>query len=405
MESSAEFVSSKGNYETSRSSSSSSCQLTTSASQSFKADFGPLRRELEALSFTAQSHQSLDYLANIAPAAEGQPDSSRAQTPPPPIPPRPLYYKKAYSIASTSSSLPDVSDSSVNLIKNSSSQETIFTTEEVAGEDLCFDTSDPILFQKHHHNKLPSQSSQRTFIDKPDPSLIEMESSGIVTAAATNSTTPSSSPSKLNRLAGRLRDSFKQQSGENSPQSKNRTASSSSASTTTTNSNAPQSSNQLQVEIDKLMAAPVSLATQRKCTMNQVCKWLKNFHDKKKSCTHYLSFSLLIDFLDYYFDLLTYLSKRKSRLEKFKQEMSMTMTTAGSSAEETQREWKTFFGKERAHLRKRRTRMTIMHFHIERQVGQGGYGQVFLARLVSVFFLTTTCNLTLLKKIQKKRYK
>ena len=48
--------------------------------------------------------------------------------------------------------------------------------------------------------------------------------------------------------------------------------------------------------------------------------------------------------------------------------------------EEYAKEWKYYCGKERAHLRKRRTRTTMASFHIIKQVGQGGYGQVYLAR-------------------------
>jgi len=44
------------------------------------------------------------------------------------------------------------------------------------------------------------------------------------------------------------------------------------------------------------------------------------------------------------------------------------------------KEWKYYTGKERAHLRKRRTRIRLSQFQIITQVGQGGYGQVFLAK-------------------------
>ncbi|KAI8926109.1 kinase-like domain-containing protein [Entophlyctis helioformis] len=81
-------------------------------------------------------------------------------------------------------------------------------------------------------------------------------------------------------------------------------------------------------------------------------------------------------FLDHYFDLLTYIDKRKQRLGEFKSYMAHSEL----SEEEATRQWASYCGRERAHLRKRRTRMRLSHFQILKQVGQGGYGQVFLAR-------------------------
>ncbi|KAI8820183.1 kinase-like domain-containing protein, partial [Fimicolochytrium jonesii] len=81
-------------------------------------------------------------------------------------------------------------------------------------------------------------------------------------------------------------------------------------------------------------------------------------------------------FLDYYFDLLTYLNDRKQRLQKFKDDMK----TRGVGPGEQDRDWKYLCGKERAALRKRRTRIRLANFNIVTQVGQGGYGQVYLAK-------------------------
>ncbi|KAJ3090284.1 hypothetical protein HK102_004233 [Quaeritorhiza haematococci] len=121
-------------------------------------------------------------------------------------------------------------------------------------------------------------------------------------------------------------------------------------------------------QIRRDLQSPVSSATQRMCTMTQVY------------------------FLDYYFDLFTYLHQRKMRLERFKQ----AMRERGASDEEYAKEFKYFSGKERAHLRKRRTRMRVTNFHILTQVGQGGYGQVFLARKKD------SGELCALKKMNKK---
>lgn len=86
-----------------------------------------------------------------------------------------------------------------------------------------------------------------------------------------------------------------------------------------------------------------------------------------------------IDFIDHYFDLLTYLADRKRRLEIFKASHPLPIGgtyTNGSSAIA----WKDYCGRERAALRKRRTKTKCNDFSILSQIGQGGYGQVFLAR-------------------------
>jgi cell cycle protein kinase DBF2 len=43
-------------------------------------------------------------------------------------------------------------------------------------------------------------------------------------------------------------------------------------------------------------------------------------------------------------------------------------------------EWKSYTGRERVLLRKRRAKLRLQNFHIITQVGQGGYGEVYLAR-------------------------
>ena len=74
---------------------------------------------------------------------------------------------------------------------------------------------------------------------------------------------------------------------------------------------------------------------------------------------------LKVYFLDHYVDLLTYLDDRKKR-------------TAQAIREG--QDWKKFISKERSSLRKRRLRTRLSHFQILSQIGQGGYGQVFLAK-------------------------
>ncbi|PSR88556.1 serine/threonine-protein kinase sid2 [Coniella lustricola] len=82
-------------------------------------------------------------------------------------------------------------------------------------------------------------------------------------------------------------------------------------------------------------------------------------------------------FLDYYFDLLTYVGNRQSRLNAFQEEFPAPPETD----EETYKQWwHKYTGRERANLRKRRVRLRQGDFQILTQVGQGGYGQVFLAQ-------------------------
>ncbi|KAM4064917.1 kinase [Hirsutella rhossiliensis] len=82
-------------------------------------------------------------------------------------------------------------------------------------------------------------------------------------------------------------------------------------------------------------------------------------------------------FLDYYFDLLTYVSARQNRLAAFKAEYPPPPATDEQSHGQM---WSKYTGRERANLRKRRVRLRQGDFQILTQVGQGGYGQVFLAQ-------------------------
>lgn len=99
------------------------------------------------------------------------------------------------------------------------------------------------------------------------------------------------------------------------------------------------------------------------CSTSDSDKWLTRFF-----CT---------DFLDYYFDLLSYAGNRQGRLNAFRAEYPEPPETD----EETYKQmWSKYTGRERANLRKRRVRLRQGDFQILTQVGQGGYGQVFLAQ-------------------------
>ncbi|KAF7310385.1 hypothetical protein HMN09_00580500 [Mycena chlorophos] len=97
-------------------------------------------------------------------------------------------------------------------------------------------------------------------------------------------------------------------------------------------------------------------------------------------------------FLDYYFQTLGYLHARKERRAKFDKD------TAARDLKPTEyaKEFKSYCGRERVLLRRRRTKLRVDQFHIIAQVGQGGYGEVFLARKQE------TGEVCALKKMRKR---
>lgn len=84
-------------------------------------------------------------------------------------------------------------------------------------------------------------------------------------------------------------------------------------------------------------------------------------------------------FLDYYCDMFDYVISRRERT-KLVQHQLLTDPEFTSNSQKQQLEWKSYIGRERALLRKRRLKPKHRDFQMITQVGQGGYGQVFLAR-------------------------
>lgn len=74
---------------------------------------------------------------------------------------------------------------------------------------------------------------------------------------------------------------------------------------------------------------------------------------------------------------MSYVGSRQNRLNHFKAEYPAPPETP---EEEYIPVWSKYAGRERANLRKRRVRLRQGDFQILTQVGQGGYGQVFLAQ-------------------------
>ncbi|KIM81702.1 hypothetical protein PILCRDRAFT_821045 [Piloderma croceum F 1598] len=99
-------------------------------------------------------------------------------------------------------------------------------------------------------------------------------------------------------------------------------------------------------------------------------------------------------FLDYYFQTLGYLASRKDRRQKFDADTASRGLSPNSS--EYTKEFKSYCGRERVLLRRRRTKLRVDQFHIIAQVGQGGYGEVFLARKQE------TGEVCALKKMKKR---
>lgn len=79
-------------------------------------------------------------------------------------------------------------------------------------------------------------------------------------------------------------------------------------------------------------------------------------------------------FLDYYCDMFDYVISRQQRIQQVENSLKNTPKDQAMS------QWKSYTGRERAFLRKRRIKPKNKDFDIITQVGQGGYGQVFLAR-------------------------
>lgn len=101
----------------------------------------------------------------------------------------------------------------------------------------------------------------------------------------------------------------------------------------------------------------------------------------------------MLDFLDYYYDLLSYLHHRQSREALFKSQFPPPPATPITEYEAARHK---YLGRERVNLRKRRTRLRHGDFQILTQVGQGGYGQVFLASKID------THEICALKVMSKK---
>ncbi|ORX63888.1 kinase-like protein [Basidiobolus meristosporus CBS 931.73] len=97
-------------------------------------------------------------------------------------------------------------------------------------------------------------------------------------------------------------------------------------------------------------------------------------------------------FLEYYSEKLSYMQRRQNRYAEYKKSVEDPKLTIS----EREEKWNQYRTKESIFLRKRRTRTNANQFHLLTQVGQGGYGQVYLARKKD------TDEICALKKMNKK---
>ncbi|KHC57776.1 hypothetical protein MGC_02062, partial [Candida albicans P37039] len=84
-------------------------------------------------------------------------------------------------------------------------------------------------------------------------------------------------------------------------------------------------------------------------------------------------------FLDYYCDMFDYVINRRERTAIVEKNL-LTDPMYKNDITKQQFEWKNYIGRERALLRKRRLKPKHKDFEMITQIGQGGYGQVFLSR-------------------------
>ncbi|KAI8326457.1 kinase-like protein [Martensiomyces pterosporus] len=97
-------------------------------------------------------------------------------------------------------------------------------------------------------------------------------------------------------------------------------------------------------------------------------------------------------FLEYYVDHLAYIANRRHRLRDFKR----ALLSVPTSSQEVQVSWDNHKTNETNILRRRRNRTREHEFDVLAQIGQGGFGQVFLARK------RDTGEVCALKKMEKQ---
>lgn len=85
-------------------------------------------------------------------------------------------------------------------------------------------------------------------------------------------------------------------------------------------------------------------------------------------------------FLDYYCDMFDYVISRRQRTKKVLEYLEQQKQVQNAPTETLNNEWYGYLQREHEVLRKRRLKPKHKDFEMITQVGQGGYGQVYLAR-------------------------
>lgn len=115
--------------------------------------------------------------------------------------------------------------------------------------------------------------------------------------------------------------------------------------------------------------------------LNSPKKLPSDFHKKSQSAkTQRLVSVCKMYFLDYYCDMFDYVISRRQRTKKILEYLEHERNIEHISNEEINTEWYSYLQREHEVLRKRRLKPKHRDFEMITQVGQGGYGQVYLAR-------------------------
>lgn len=114
---------------------------------------------------------------------------------------------------------------------------------------------------------------------------------------------------------------------------------------------------------------------------NSPKKLPEDFHHKARSNkTQRVVNVCQVYFLDYYCDMFDYLMSRRQRTKQMLAYLAQQNNPIDEAHGQGNQTWFEYLGKERELLRKRRLKPKHRDFEMITQVGQGGYGQVYLAK-------------------------
>ena len=107
----------------------------------------------------------------------------------------------------------------------------------------------------------------------------------------------------------------------------------------------------------------------------------KDFHERaSQSKTQRVVNVCQLYFLDYYCDMFDYVISRRQRTKQVLRYLEQQRSVKNVSNKVLNEEWALYLQREHDVLRKRRLKPKHKDFQILTQVGQGGYGQVYLAK-------------------------